>query len=41
MASETKLIRVNATDKIRLWDLKNSDRKSLAAVVKYLLDKEE
>ena len=40
MASETKLIRINAADKIRLWDLKNSEHKSLADVVKYLLDKE-
>lgn len=40
MASEVKIIKVYETDRIRLWNLKNSERKSLADVVKYLLDKE-
>lgn len=40
MASEVKIIKVYETDRTRLWNLKNAERKSLADVVKYLLDKE-
>lgn len=40
MESETKMVRVYAPDKIRLWNLINSELRTHADVIKHLLDKE-
>lgn len=41
MASETTHVRVYKTDTKRLWNLVNSERRTIPDVVNYLLDKEE
>lgn len=41
VSQETTHIRIYREDTKRLWDLINSKKRTIADVVKYLLDKEE
>ena len=38
---ETKMVRVKVTDLPRLFDLKNDERRSIHAVITFLLDEHE
>jgi len=41
MTSETTHVRIYKADNKRLWDLVNSEKRTMPDVIKYLLDKEE